>query len=298
VIAGFLASLGAAADRDLIGFGARDDVLVIQFRDGLAARLAPASVNTALKIVKQMFKAASQRFKIESPARLVAGVKSRSGGENGRRPFTLPEVGRIWRVVHGSEWEGIILAGLYTGQRLGDIALLRWESVDLIRRELAFTTRKTHRRILLPIAGPLAEYLLGLSAPDNPKEFVFPKAAARMMRSGERASALSNQFHDVLVSAGLVRRRSHHKRSDGPGRAARRRPSEISFHSFRHTTTSLLKNAGIPQAVVMDIIGHESRAISQLYTHVDEPEKRAAMAALPSLEKLLRAAKPPRGERN
>jgi hypothetical protein len=60
----------------------------------------------------------------------------------------------------------------------------------------------------------------------------------------------------------------------------------------------LLKNAGIPQAVVMDIIGHESRAISQLYTHVDEPEKRAAMAALPSLEKLLRAAKPPRGERN
>ena len=36
-----------------------------------------------------------------------------------------------------------------------------------------------------------------------------------------------------------------------------------------------MKEAGIPEAVVRDIIGHESKAVSANYTHVDE-----AIAAL------------------
>ena len=36
----FVSFLGAAADRDLIGFGARDDVLILRFRDDLAGRLS------------------------------------------------------------------------------------------------------------------------------------------------------------------------------------------------------------------------------------------------------------------
>ena len=33
----------------------------------------------------------------------------------------------------------------------------------------------------------------------------------------------------------------------------------------------------------MDIIGHDSRAISQNYTHVDEDAKRRAMALVPDI---------------
>jgi integrase len=286
----FVSFLGAAANRDLIGFGARDDVLILRFRDDLASRLAAASVNTRLKVVKQMFKAAAQRFKIESPAHFVSGVR-KDTAEIQRRAFTLPELGRILQTARGSEWEGIILAGLYTGQRLSDVAMLRWENVDLAREEIALTTRKTNRRILIPIAEPLLSYLTNVSSSDDPKAFVFPRAAARLVRCREEHSGgLSNQFHDILASAGLVQRRSHHKANDGSGRAARRRSSEISFHSLRHTATSLLKNAGVPQSVVMDIIGHESRAVSQVYTHVGEAEKRQAMAVLPSLSTLLRAS--------
>ena len=145
--------------------------------------------------------------------------------------------------------------------------------------------------MLVPIAAPLLDYLLKVPATDDPKEFVFPRAAARLVRCREEhGGGLSNQFHDILASAGLVQRRSHQKATDGSGRAGRRRSSEISFHSLRHTATSLLKNAGVPQSVVMDIIGHESRAVSQIYTHVGETEKRQAVAALPSLSALLRAS--------
>jgi integrase len=288
----FLAFLGEIADRDLIGFGPRDDVYIIQFRDALAERLAAGSVNLTLKIIRQMFKTASQRFKIESPAHFVPGVRTDTAQTTKRRAFTLPELGRILRAVQGSEWEGIILAGLYTGQRVSDIALLRWENVDLDRRELALTTRKTGRRVSLPVADPLADYLLGLPATDEAKDFIFPKAAATIRRSkSELTGALSNQFHDILVTAGLVRRRSHYKTKDGRGRSSRRRASEVSFHSLRHTITSLLKNAGVSQSVVMDLVGHESKAISQIYTHVGEAEKRQAMAAMPAVGALLRSAK-------
>jgi integrase len=287
----FLTFLDKVADRDLIGFGPRDDILVIQFRDHLAERLAPGSVNDILKIVKQMFKTASRRFKIESPAHFVPGVREDAAQAVKRRAFTLPELGRILRAAHGSEWEGMVLAGLYTGQRLSDLALLRWENVDLARNEIALTTRKTNRRILIPIAAPLLDYLLKIPMSDDAKAFVFPRAAAQLMRSREEHSGgLSNQFREILVSAGLVQWRSHKKAKSGSGRAARRRSSEISFHSLRHTATSLLKSAGVSQSVVMDLVGHESEAVSRVYTHVGEAEKRIALAKLPTFEALVQAA--------
>lgn len=287
----FVAFIGAAADRDIMSFGARDDGLVLGFREQLGKRVAPNTVNVAMKIVRQMFKAASQRFKIDSPARMVGGLKVRKADTDRRRGFTLPELGRIVREARGSEWEGMILAGLYTGQRLSDIAALRWENVDLVRGELAFTTRKTNRRMVIPLAEALAEHLAGLPVGDDPAALVFPKAAGFVGRTrAEQTVTLSNQFRDILARAGLVRRQTHAKAKDGKGRGGRRKSSELSFHSFRHTATSLLKNAGIPQSVVMDMIGHESKAVSQIYTHVGEPEKRRAVDSLPSVKALLRAA--------
>ena len=47
--------------------------------------------------------------------------------------------------------------------------------------------------------------------------------------------------------------------------------------------TSLLKNAGVSEAVAMDIIGHDSKAISQHYTHIEQNAKRAALSKLPDL---------------
>jgi hypothetical protein len=47
---------------------------------------------------------------------------------------------------------------------------------------------------------------------------------------------------------------------------------------------SLLKNAGVPEAVAMDIIGHDSEVISRHYTHIESNAKRAALRKLPDLD--------------
>ena len=75
-----------------IGFGARDDVFILRFRDDLASRLSTASVDTSLKVVKQMFKAAAQRFKIESPAHFVSGVRK----ERRQKPSGVHSLCRAW----------------------------------------------------------------------------------------------------------------------------------------------------------------------------------------------------------
>jgi len=51
-----------------------------------------------------------------------------------------------------------------------------------------------------------------------------------------------------------------------------------------------MKAAGVSEAVAMDIIGHESEAVSAHYTQIDEAAKRSALAKLPGLDELAKAA--------
>jgi integrase len=270
----FIESLGKRSEADLSMLTPRD---VISFRDALAKRASASTANHAVKIIRMALKdAQAARLVSENVAVGVRRAKS-SEARGSRRPFTLKELRRILRVASG-EWHELILFGLYTGQRLGDIAKLTWRNVDLERGELAFVTRKTKRRQLVPLAAPLRKLLEESSAGDDPAETLFPKAF-----TSKRTGTLSNQFYEILVSAGLAAPRSH--RANGKGREARRAASEISFHSLRHTATSLMKNAGISPAIVQDLIGHESAAVSAHYTHIEESAKRRAIETLPDVTK-------------
>jgi site-specific recombinase XerD len=57
----------------------------------------------------------------------------------------------------------------------------------------------------------------------------------------------------------------------------------LSYHWLRHTAVSLLKDAGIPDAVVMALVGHESTAISHRYTHVGVEALKKAADSMPEL---------------
>jgi hypothetical protein len=95
--------------------------------------------------------------------------------------------------------------------------------VNFEQNKIAFTAKKTGRRILLPLVQPLIDYLSALPSNDNPNAFIFPDAA-----SHKRAASLSNQFHEILVDAGLAEARDY--RPTAKSRASAREASEISFH--------------------------------------------------------------------
>jgi integrase len=52
---------------------------------------------------------------------------------------------------------------------------------------------------------------------------------------------------------------------------------------LRHTAVSLLKDAGVPDAVVMALVGHESTAMSHRYTHVGKEALARAAKTLPEI---------------
>jgi len=255
---------------------------VAKWRDASAKKATARTANNKLKILRVLFQSAWREGLLPdgNPAAKVLALKT---VESNRRPFTLPELKAVLRVA-SQEWRGMVLVGLYTGQRLKDVASLTWHNVDLERKEIRLSTSKTNRRQILPIAAPLLSYFIELPAGDNPAAPIFPKAykiAAQNLHIGK----LSNQFNELLATAGLVKTPPETHEGTGIGRNASRERNAISFHALRHTATSLLKNAGVSEAVTRDIIGHESAEVSRHYTHVDEESKRAAMALLPDVTK-------------
>jgi integrase len=274
----FLDWLGSRTDQQ-IALITRDDVLA--FRAAELDRVSPRSVNHAIKFLRMVFKTAKEdgKYHDENPASGVKIAKLRDG--NHRRAFTIPEIQRVLEVAN-DEWRSLIYFGLYTGQRLGDLVRLTWQNVDLARDEIRFVSRKTGRTMIIPTAPPLREQIENLPAGDDPHQPLHPRAFASAEKSGG-VKTLSRQFHELLADAGLAKPKAHRRTEKAPGRAGTRELSQISFHSLRHTATSLMKNAGINASVVMDIIGHESEAVSTLYTHIDEKTKREAVARMPSI---------------
>lgn len=270
----FLTHLGNRADRDISHVAKRE---IVEFRDTIAHELTASTANTDLKILRIGFRqAVGDGLRLDDPTAGIKPLKVRRCKDDPcRRPFTNDELRKLFAVISG-EWLGMILFGLYTGQRLGDIACLLWGEVRNSTLSLA-GTQKTDRTVIVPLATPVVAYLATLT-PGNLHDPVFPNASQKKKDSKGQSRQLSNAFHKLLVKAGLAMKRS--KRNTGNGHSTKRKTNELSFHSLRHTATSFLKRAGVPEAVVMDIIGHESDLISNLYTHIDEKTKQQAVAKL------------------
>jgi integrase len=276
-----LAWLGERADQDLRHITRTD---LLQYRNDRAKTAAPKTVNHEIKVLRMVFKSARKDgILFEDPSEFVETVRNRTS-KGARRPFTIPQLHAVLDACN-EEWRSLVLFGLYSGQRLGDLATLRWSHLDLQRAEIRITTAKTGRFMQIPIAEPLMCFIETLNAPHDPDAPVHPKASALMARN-QKAGGLSNQFTAILALAGLRNKKAHRK--TGTGRGGNRDESGLSFHSLRHTTVSMMKDAGIPAAAVMEMVGHNSVQMSQHYTHTGREALERAAAALPDLVKVER----------
>lgn len=246
---------------------------VLAFRQSLAARVSPVTVNAALGIVANLLADAVRDGLLASNP--CDGLRRLKAPPSNRRPFTVGELAQVLALAT-PEWKSLIHFGFYTGQRLGDLARLTWEAVDVEAGEIRFRASKTGRAMVLPLHPALVDHLAeAMPAGDAPETPVHPLAHAVVTRQGSTAN-LSRQFSDLLKAAGVV--------DDSPakgigGRAA----SPLSFHSLRHTATSLLKAAGVSAPIAQELIGHASEAMNRHYTHIDGATLREANARLPRL---------------
>lgn len=226
------------------------------------------NANFKLKIVRVALNEAWRDGLVpENVAAKVRAVKTRKGSP--RRPFTEGEIATLLASCD-AEWRAVVLMALYTGQRLNDVAVMRWQDIE--GGVLRIVTAKTDRPMTIPIMPAVIDAL-----PERQSEALFPRLA---MLS---PMARSHAFRGVLERAGLVSERPTWTGPVGDGRKVLRNVSDLTFHCLRHTTNSWLKRAGIADGIVMAIVGHDSKAMSAHYTHIDVETMRLALGKLPKL---------------
>jgi integrase len=161
----------------------REDIT--RFRDEQGCRVAASTANQALKIVRVIFAAAETDGVISrNEARLVKKLKAGPEAGSKRRAFTLQELQKLLSVCD-EEWRSLVLFGFYTGARLGDLADLTWQNLDLENGDLAYTSRKTRRTVIVPLSNALRAHIEAMPAGDDPRQPIHPRAW------GKRRSAMA-----------------------------------------------------------------------------------------------------------
>jgi integrase len=131
---------------------------LVAMRNARAKEVSASTVNHDFIAVRMIFCAAKLAKRVaEDPAEAIGSVREFDDpNETGRRAFTIVELQTLLAVVDDPEWQSMIRVGLYSGARLGDIALLRWANVNFDRNELRYIARKTGKSACIPI-GRVAE---------------------------------------------------------------------------------------------------------------------------------------------
>lgn len=282
ILEAFAKNTGTTEAKPLLREIGPDDV-----RAYLTNRRAATSASTAnleKKIISSFFRwCIKNQLLKENPALPVKTFKDSEKEKTGRRAYTFQEVKVLHDKAPDDFWRYMVVAGFYSGLRMGDLILLRIGEIDFSENALRLTTMKTGRVIIIPMAKPLRDMLAKITAgiPVNgPNRRLWPEEAKRYEQHG--AKVFSNEFHSMLLApAGLAPKRTHAKKKNGRG--TQREIGGVSFHCLRHSFVTFLKMTGSNPAIAKELAGHGSDLVNNLYTHLPPSILTEAVNKLPQL---------------
>lgn len=251
-------ALGHMADAPLTEITVADlDTAFVKARKGLTAGTA----NNYLSAIREVFKDAVRKKIIEhDPASLVKRLSAKRADKKTavRGPFTVDELRKILTIAK-DEWRGMILFGFHTSLRMMDIAELTDANID--GDFLVVRSTKTETGTRTPLHPQLKEWLKGRSGS------IFPNIASKAN------SNVSETFSNLMKKAKISKKKTL------PGGDVITR----SFHSLRHTFTSVLADAGVNEETRMALTGQKDSTVHAAYTHHGDEKLVAAIKLLPEL---------------
>jgi integrase len=201
----------------------------------------------------------------EEEARLRASLIKRDGARRGAR-----ESANAWRRERRyEEWPAygvytdhltpLVLLGLNTGLRRGELLRLRWREVDLQRRILTVRGEgaKSGQTRHVPLNSEATQVLKSW----RPAAFDSDWCVFGGPESSTPLVAIKKGWAGVLKAATVNRFR---------------------FHDLRHTFASKLVMAGVDLNTVRELLGHKSIAMTLRYAHLAPEHKAAAVETLVS----------------
>ena len=207
-----------------------------------------------------------------------AGIHEAGAGPGGRGVGGHADLERALALRDVALIETAYAAGL----RISELASLTIGAVDLKRGEVRVTGKGRKQRASLlgrPARAALARYL------DEGRPVLADRlAAVRAARGGadaegptttddaRRGVLFLNHLGDALGVRGMRYRLERLRVAAGL-------PEGVSPHTLRHSLATHLLDGGADLRVVQELLGHESLATTQIYTHVSPARLRAAYTA-------------------
>ena len=242
---------------------------ITAYFSGFAGRLAAGSVKKYRVIISSVFRHAINDGIISRNPVLHAKLPDFCLAPPAeRKAFTMDELATLCHAMP-APWPAVIrLTYLAGGLRLADVCLLRWNSIDLDSGEITILprkTRKTGKRLLIPITPPLRSLLLDLPVTGD---YVFPSLASAYQKNRSIPSGIFSSWVKKLGIAETTKQGA-------------RNFSSLSFHSIRHTVVTQLRSAGVVSPdVARSIVGHASEKVERSYFHAPADKRLEGYAFL------------------
>lgn len=245
--------------------------------------LSPVVVDTLMFLMYSMLQyAQDERYILEIPRRKTK--RGSRGEERDVRAFSRDEQRRIEEVLCDGFQEaslrgvcmGIFFA-LYTGLRVGELAGLRWQDIDLDGSRVF--VRHTLQRLNAP-SGSKTKTVLQLGPPKSRSSMRnFPVKEELMAVMGFYKESLPDEFRRAdspvfcTAEGGYIEPRVFQKRFVNVLKYAA--VPQANFHALRHTfaTRCIEKNMDVQS--LSECLGHSSGTITlKVYTHSFAEHKR------------------------
>ena len=168
-----------------------------------------------------------------------------------RRVFTDEEINILWNNME-FEFVDTILIMIYTGLRINELLNLKVNDIDLENKKLFVTKSKTEAGIrTIPINNQILKLITDRMK--NNSEYLITHKKKKVLYNLFRVA-----FKNVLEKIGI---------------------NDHTIHDCRHTTATLLSNAGANPVSIANILGHTDYAkmTAKVYTHKSETELKKAM---------------------
>ncbi len=234
-----------------------------EWKKGLAER----TYNERITKFRTIFSALSEEAGLRK--NVWQSVDKMREGHISKRPFTKAQLKQIFSAAEG-EMRTLCMIGLYTGLRLGDAATLKWSEIDfenMVIVRLPNKTKHLRKNVEIPLLGEFCNELKRIRSEQNGLNsiYVIPEIAENYLTVND----VSKRVQALLHKAGIETRIDRESCS--------RKSTVYGFHSFRHSFVSLCAANRIPMNVVMELVGHRSAMVHEIYQHASNEQKIEAI---------------------